>query len=36
LGDTRTFGEIEPAEKHRVSHRARAFAKLVAGCLAGR
>ncbi len=26
---TLTFGEIEPAEKHRISHRARAFAKLV-------
>ncbi|MGH7061878.1 MAG: non-canonical purine NTP pyrophosphatase, partial [Stellaceae bacterium] len=35
-GDTRTFGEIEAAEKHRISHRARAFAKLVAGCFAGR
>jgi XTP/dITP diphosphohydrolase len=34
-GDTRTFGEIEPAEKHRISHRAHAFAKLVAGCFAG-
>ncbi len=31
-GDTRTFGEIEPGEKHQVSHRARAFAKLVAAC----
>jgi len=29
-GDTRSFGEIEPAEKHAVSHRAAAFAKLVA------
>jgi XTP/dITP diphosphohydrolase len=29
LGGTLTFGEIEPAEKHRISHRARAFAKLV-------
>jgi len=25
-----TFGEMDPAEKHRISHRARAFAKLVA------
>ncbi len=24
-----TFGEMEPAEKHEISHRARAFAKLV-------
>ncbi len=29
-GDTRSFGEIDPAEKHRISHRARAFARLVA------
>jgi XTP/dITP diphosphohydrolase len=29
LGGIHTFGEIEPAEKHRISHRARAFAKLV-------
>jgi XTP/dITP diphosphohydrolase len=28
-GHTLTFGEIEPAEKHRISHRARAFARLV-------
>ncbi len=31
-GDTRTFGEIEPEEKHRISHRAHAFRKLVAAC----
>jgi len=31
-GDTRTYGEIEPAEKHRISHRADAFRKLVAAC----
>ncbi len=29
-GDTRTFAEYDPEEKHRVSHRADAFAKLVA------
>ena len=29
-GDTRTFGEIDAAEKHAVSHRAAAFARLVA------
>jgi len=29
-GDTRTFGEIAPAAKHAVSHRAMAFAKLTA------
>lgn len=27
-----TFGEIDPAEKHRISHRARAFAKLADAC----
>jgi inosine/xanthosine triphosphate pyrophosphatase family protein len=26
---TETFGELEPALKHAISHRARAFAKLV-------
>ena len=30
LGDTRTFAEHAPAEKHAISHRAEAFAKLVA------
>ncbi len=30
-----TFGEMEPSEKHRISHRARAFAKLVEACFAG-
>jgi XTP/dITP diphosphohydrolase len=29
LGGNLTFGEMDPAEKHRISHRARAFAKLV-------
>ena len=29
-GMDRTFGEIDPAEKHRISHRADAFAKLTA------
>ncbi|MEO1252365.1 MAG: RdgB/HAM1 family non-canonical purine NTP pyrophosphatase [Pseudomonadota bacterium] len=28
-----TFGEMEPAEKHAISHRAAAFAKLKAACL---
>ena len=28
-GGDRTFGEIEPGEKHRISHRADAFRKLV-------
>ena len=29
-GYEETFGEIDPEEKHRISHRADAFAKLVA------
>jgi XTP/dITP diphosphohydrolase len=28
-GGTLTFGEMDPAEKHRISHRARAFARLL-------
>jgi XTP/dITP diphosphohydrolase len=35
-GGEATFGEIEPAQKHRVSHRARAFAKLVESCFRDR
>jgi XTP/dITP diphosphohydrolase len=31
-GYDETFGEIDPDLKHRISHRARAFEKLVAGC----
>ncbi len=31
-GETETFGEMDPAKKHAMSHRADAFAKLVAGC----
>jgi XTP/dITP diphosphohydrolase len=34
-GMERTFGEIDPAEKHAVSHRAIAFAKLTAALKAG-
>lgn len=30
IGDTKTFAEIEPAEKHAKSHRAEAFAKFIA------
>jgi XTP/dITP diphosphohydrolase len=33
-GETKTFGEMDPAKKHGMSHRADAFAKLVSGCLA--
>lgn len=32
-GYEETFGEMNPAVKHRISHRARAFKKLVAACL---
>ena len=32
-GETLTFGEMEPVRKHAMSHRARAFARLVADCL---
>jgi XTP/dITP diphosphohydrolase len=35
-GGKLTFGEMDPARKHRISHRARAFAKLVEGCFDGR
>jgi len=31
-GGRQTFGEMEPVAKHEISHRARAFAKLVASC----
>jgi XTP/dITP diphosphohydrolase len=34
-GQSLTFGEMEPARKHAMSHRAQAFAKLVAACLVG-
>ena len=33
-GYSETFGEMEPARKHRISHRARAFAQLIARCFA--
>ena len=35
-GYDRTFGELDPAEKHRISHRADAFRKLVAACFVSR
>ncbi|HYL50122.1 MAG TPA: RdgB/HAM1 family non-canonical purine NTP pyrophosphatase [Stellaceae bacterium] len=31
-GGKETFGEMAPAAKHAISHRARAFAKLIAAC----
>jgi XTP/dITP diphosphohydrolase len=33
-GGTLTFGEMDPAAKHAISHRAEAFKKLVAACFA--
>ena len=35
-GGALTFGEMDPWEKHKISHRARAFAKLVERCFRGR
>ncbi|PPQ26292.1 non-canonical purine NTP pyrophosphatase [Rhodopila globiformis] len=35
-GDHQTFGEMEPDQKHAISHRARAFAQVLASCFAGR
>ena len=32
-GRTATFGELDPGEKHAISHRARAFAQFRAACL---
>lgn len=31
-GGSLTFGEMEPAEKHAISHRARAFAQMLVSC----
>lgn len=31
-GDTRSFGEFIPDEKHAISHRARAFQQLITAC----
>jgi XTP/dITP diphosphohydrolase len=33
IGESETYGEMDPAKKAHTSHRARAFAQLVAGCL---
>jgi XTP/dITP diphosphohydrolase len=35
-GGSLTFGEMDPAEKHMINHRARAFAKLVEGSFGAR
>jgi XTP/dITP diphosphohydrolase len=32
-GHQLTFGEMDPSDKHEMSHRARAFAKFVETCL---
>jgi XTP/dITP diphosphohydrolase len=32
IGGSETYGEMQPAEKHATSHRARAFAQLMAAC----
>jgi len=34
-GDTRTFAEMDPAEKHAISHRADAFHQMVDACFGG-
>jgi XTP/dITP diphosphohydrolase len=36
LGGDLTFGEMDPAAKHAISHRADAFTQLVAACFADR
>ncbi|MFQ5785668.1 MAG: RdgB/HAM1 family non-canonical purine NTP pyrophosphatase [Alphaproteobacteria bacterium] len=33
-GHAETFGEMDPDDKHRISHRADAFGKLIAACFA--
>ena len=35
IGGDLTFGEMSPQAKHAISHRADAFAQLVAGCFGG-
>lgn len=35
LGHERTFGEMDPLQKHAMSHRADAFRKLAAACFGG-
>ncbi len=34
-GFTETFGEMDPVDKHRMSHRAEAFRRLASSCLGG-
>ena len=33
LGRLQTFGEMDPSDKHAMSHRADAFAQLLSACL---
>ena len=33
LGRQQTFGEMDPSDKHAMSHRADAFAQLLSACL---
>ena len=33
LGHQETFGEMDPVDKHKMSHRADAFSQLVSSCL---
>lgn len=35
IGHDITFGEMAPADKHRISHRAEAFRRLLARCFSG-
>ncbi len=35
-GESETFGEMDPARKHDISHRARAFESLIDACFAAR
>ena len=34
-GRSQTFGEMDPAGKHAISHRAAAFRQLIAACFGG-
>ena len=36
VGEDRTFAEMDPAEKHAMSHRAQAFDLLMAACFAAK
>ena len=36
VGESRSYGEMPPGEKNATSHRARAFAQLLAACFSAR